>query len=270
LIDFMKRHRDEPMCLYYPMVLTHGPMTTTPDEPNVQGGLDKHKAMVRYMDKLVGRLVTALEGLALRERTIIIFTTDNGSGGGISGTRNGHPVSGGKGEESEAGVCAPFIVNCPGRVPAGVETDALTDFTDLLPTFVELGGGAVPESLEVDGVSIAPLLLGKTDNTKRDWIMALGHGPAKREDQGIRGQHDFATRVIRDKRYKVWVSSEKRIIRLHDLEKDPWEQENLIDSEKPEHQKALAKFQAVLDTLPDEDARPLYEPRAANPWDKKP
>ncbi|MHC4251570.1 MAG: sulfatase-like hydrolase/transferase, partial [Planctomycetota bacterium] len=88
--------------------------------------------------------------------------------------------------------------------------------------------------------------------------------------EGVRGQKDFATRVIRDKRFKVWVSSEKRIIRLHDLKEDPWEATNLLESGLAEHRAALAKFQAVVDSLPDKDARPLYEPRAPNPWDKKP
>ena len=270
LIRFMQRHRDEPMCLYYPMALTHGPFTATPDEPAVKTRLDKHKAMVRYTDKLVGQLVKALDELGIRQRTIVIFTTDNGSGGGVTGTLKGCKVRGAKGKESEPGVCEPFIVNCPGLVPAGTDTDALTDFTDLLPTFVELGGGKIPDDLTVDGVSIAPVILGKAKDSSREWIMALGHGPAKLDKEGVRGQKAFATRVIRDKRFKVWVSSEKRIIRLHDLQEDPWESRNLLASDLAEHRKALQKFQAVLDSLPDRDARPLYEPRAANPWDKKP
>ena len=270
LIRFMKQHRDEPMCLYFPMALTHGPFTATPDEPDVKTRLDKHKAMVRYTDKLVGRLVKALDELGIRERTIVIFTTDNGSGGGVTGTLKGHKVRGAKGKESEPGVCEPFIVNCPGRVPAGVETDALTDFTDLLPTFVELGGGKVPDDLTIDGVSIAPVILGKAKDSSRQWIMALGHGPAKLDKDGVRGKKDFATRVIRDKRFKVWIANERKIIRLHDLQEDPWEKTNLLGSDLAEHKQALQKFQAVLDALPDKDARPLYEPRTANPWDKKP
>jgi len=269
LLEFMKKHRDKPMCLYFPMVLTHTPLVATPDEANVENDIDKHKAMVRYTDKLIGQLVAALDELGLRKSTIIIFTTDNGSTGGISGTRYGQEVKGAKGKETEAGVNAPFIVNCPGLVPSGVETDALTDFSDLLPTFLELGGGSVPEDLRIDGVSIAPLILGKQRDTKREWIMALGHGPAKLDEYGVRGQQDFATRVIRDKRYKVWVSSEKKIIRLHDLKEDPLERTNLISSKHIEHMKALQKFQAILDSLPDKDARPLYEARQANPWDMK-
>jgi arylsulfatase A-like enzyme len=269
LIEFMKKHHEAPMCLYYPMALTHAPLVPTPDEPQAQGTLGRHKAMVRYMDKMVGRLVSALEELGLRERTLIVFTTDNGSGGEITGTMNGRKIQGGKAKESENGVCCPFIVNGPGLVPSGVTTDALTDFTDLLPTFVEISGGEVPDDLEVDGVSIAPLLLGNTSDSPREWIMAMGHGPARLDDKGVRGVEDFATRVIRDKRFKGWVSNEKKIIRLHDLLDDPLEENNLLESPSPEYKASLQKFQAVLDTLPDKDERPLYEPRAANPWDKR-
>jgi arylsulfatase A-like enzyme len=273
LMKFMRQHKDEPMCLYYPMPLVHRPWVATPDEPNAKSRLDRHKAMVRYADKLVGQLVNTLDELKIRDRTIVIFTTDNGTTGppvGFTGMRNGKKVVGAKGMESEAGVCAPFIVNCPGLVPAGTETDALTDFSDILPTFVELGSGKIPDGLTVDGVSIAPVLLGKETDSSREWIMALGTGRAKLDKDGVRGQHDFATRVIRDKRHKVWVSNRKKIIRLHDLREDPLEETNLLSSDRTEHKKALEKFQRVLDSLPAKDARPLYEPRAENPWDVKP
>ena len=272
LIDFMRKNKEKPMCLYYPMALPHIPFVATPDEPNADDKLGKHKAMVRYADKMAGKIIKELDELKIRDRTIIIFTTDNGSTAGkraVTGIRNGTPVEGAKGTETEAGVCAPFIVNCPGLVPAGVESEALTDFSDMLPTFLELGGGKVPEDFITDGTSIAPLILGKAKDTDRKWIMALGHGGAKLTKDGIRPRKDFATRVIRDKRFKVWVSNAKKIIRLHDLKSDPWEETNLIDSKLDEHTKALQKFQAVVDSLPDKDAHPVYEPRAANPWDIK-
>ncbi|KPJ68695.1 MAG: N-acetylgalactosamine 6-sulfate sulfatase, partial [Planctomycetes bacterium DG_20] len=145
LIDFMTRHKDRPMMLYFPMALTHGPFTTTPLDRNAQTKIEKHKAMVRYTDHIVGRLVKALDSLGIRGRTIVIFSTDNGSGGGVTARMNGRQVRGGKATLGEPGVCAPFIVNCPGLVSAGVKTDALTDFTDLLPTFAELGGAALPK-----------------------------------------------------------------------------------------------------------------------------
>jgi arylsulfatase A-like enzyme len=269
LIDFMTRHKDEPMCLYFPMALTHGPLVPTPDEPDASDTLDKHKAMVRYTDKLVGRLSRALEDLGIRQRTIVIFTTDNGTSGGIRGRINGQEIPGGKAQKSENGVCAPFIVSCPGLVPAGTVSDAMTDFTDLLPTFVDLAGGQLPADLTVDGVSIAPVLLGKARESNRKWIMALGHGPARLDEKGVRGVHEFATRVIRDQRFKVWVSNDKQIVRLHDLKVDPLEENNLVDSHLPPHARAVRDFQAVLDTMPDRDARPAYVPRQPNTWDRQ-
>ena len=272
LIKFMTNHKEQPMCLYYPMALVHRPWVATPDHPNAKTRNEKHVAMVHYVDKMVGKLIKSLDDLGIRERTIVIFTTDNGTTGGKVGftaIRNGVEVAGAKGELTEAGVCAPFIVNCPGTVAAGVETDALTDFADLLPTFVELGGGNVPEDLIIDGTSIAPVILGKKQDSERQWIMSLGGGAGRITKDGVRGAKVFGERVIRDKQHKVWVSDKKKIIRLHDLKKDPWEKTNLLDSELAEHKKALRKFQAVVDSLPDKDAHPIYEPRAANAWDKK-
>ena len=272
LINFMRKHKEDPMCLYLPMALPHIPLVTTPDEPKAEGKLGKHQAMVRYVDKMVGKIIRELDELKIRDRTIIIFTTDNGTAGGkrgVTGTRKGTKVEGSKGKETEAGVCAPFIINCPALVPAGVETDALTDFSDMLPTFLELGGGQAPDNLVIDGSSIAPLILGIKKDSDRKWIMALGHGGGKLDAKGVRGVKDFATRVIRDKRYKVWVSNKKKIFRLHDLREDPWEEKNLITSDRVEHKKARKKFQQVVDALPDKDARPRYEPRAANPWDRQ-
>ena len=268
LVRFMTDHKDQPMMLYFPMALTHGPLTTTPAEPDVEAPLDKLKAMVRYTDLLVGRLVKALDELRIRERTIVIFTTDNGSGGGITGTRNGRKVRGGKGQKTENGVCAPYIVNCPGLVPRGVVTEALTDFTDLLPTFAELGGAEVPPDLEIDGVSIAPLLLGEAADSPREWIMALGHGAARLDEKGVRGQVDYTARVIRDKRYKVWVNEQRKIDQLFDLLADPFEENNLIASTKSKHLAAIGRFQAVVAAMPETDARPGYEPREPSPWDK--
>jgi arylsulfatase A-like enzyme len=269
LIGFMRRNHSRPMLLYFPMALTHTPLVATPDEPGAESKMDRHLAMVRYTDKLVGRLVDALEELHLREKTIIIFTTDNGSGGGITGSIAGRAIRGGKAKKTENGVCAPFIVNCPGRVPAGRVTGALTDFTDLFPTFAELAGAAVPADLEIDGVSIAPLLLGETDGSEREWIMALGHGPARLDDEGVRGKDDFAPRVIRDERYKVWIEGPRTITRLHDLELDPFEEKNLVASTAPEHRAALVKFGKVAAAMPERDGRPRYRPRQALPWDKQ-
>ena len=268
LIDFMTRHKHRPMMLYFPMALTHGPFTTTPLDPEVEGKIERHKAMVRYTDHAVGRLVAALDQLKIRDRTIVIFSTDNGSGGGLSARMSGRLVRGGKAKLSENGVCEPYIVNCPGLVPAGVVTDALTDFTDLLPTFAELGGAQLPEGVTVDGKSIARLILGKADDSPRGWIMALGHGAARLDEQGVRPKQDFTDRVVRDKRYKLWVLDGKSA-KLFDLKEDPAEEDNLIDGIDAEVVAARNRLEAVVAACFERDARPKYDPAPPQPWDRK-
>jgi len=112
-------------------------------------------------------------------------------------------------------------------------------------------------------------MLGKAKDSPREWIMALGHGAARLDSKGVRGVVDYTERVIRDKRYKVWVSEQGKISQLYDLGRDQFEQSNLIASTRPEHLAAMRKFQAVVDSMPAVDNRPDYTPRKPNPWDKK-
>ena len=85
----------------------------------------------------------------------------------------------------------------------------------------------------------------------------------------MRGTNDFADRVLRNKRYKVWLEHEPKITALFDLKSDPLELHNLINSKKPEHLAALKKFRAIIGSQPNIDGRPLYRPRKANSWDKQ-
>ncbi len=276
LIDAMERHREKPMLLYYAMTLTHGPLVdppgaqASPDAPRKGRSRARFASMVRYTDRLVGRLIDALERLELRERTIVFFTTDNGSPKGVVGSIGGKKPRGGKGTKWEAGVCAPFIVSCPGRVPSGARVDAITDFTDLLPTFAELAGAKIPNGLVLDGKSIAPLLTGKAKTSPREWILAMGHGPARLDQDGVRGQADFTARVLRDERYKVWVDEKRAIQALYDLEKDPGEERNLVDSGQGSLRAVVKKFESIVSEFPPVDARPKYRKRAPNDWDRKP
>lgn len=269
LIDFMKRHKTKPMMLYFPMALTHGPLTTTPLDPEAEGKVERHKAMVRYTDHTVGRLVKTLDVLNIRNNTIIFFTTDNGTSKGISARMNGRLVRGGKASLGEPGVREPFIVNCPGLVPAGVFTDALTDFTDILPTFTELGAASLPKAVVIDGRSIAKHILGKENDSPRKWIMAMGFGAARLAADGVRPQMEFTDRVVRDKQYKLWVL-DGRSAKLFDLLADPAETNNLIDSTDPKVLAARRKLEAVVRSFPAKDAKPKYDPTPPQPWDKKP
>lgn len=269
LIDFMRENKNEPMFLYYPMVLTHSPFDPTPDNPNPKDKQEAFAAMVRYTDKLVGKLIDELVALSIRDNTYFIFTTDNGTGG-ITNKRLGQMVRGSKTKMIEAGTAMPFIVAGPGVKP-GTRTDALMDFSDLAPTFAELAGAKLDEQYTYDGKSFAPLLKGLTDDSARQWILSMGGHPAKLRDGRVVPKDLYDERVLRDKRYKVWVNAAGEMTRLHDMLEDPWEKANLLDAarETTEQVKAIAKFYAVLEGFPDEDAAPKYQPNPAQPWDRK-
>ena len=65
----MRKHKEDPMCMYFPLAQPHT-VAHTPDEPNAQGVLGKHKAMVRYIDKMVGQLVKEIDALGIRDRRL--------------------------------------------------------------------------------------------------------------------------------------------------------------------------------------------------------
>jgi len=274
LIEFIGQHKDEPMLLYYPMALTHGPLTTTPDNKNEthtdgEAKRARFAGMVRYTDKLVGKLVAALDEAKIRDNTIIVFTTDNGTGGQRN-KRLGRVVQGGKVKMSEQnGTAQPFIVNCPGKVPARVETDALIDFTDILPTFAELGQGTIPTGTVVDGQSFAPLILGQAEDSPRSWIMSMGGGAATLSDGRVVPKLPYDDRVLRDKRFKLWIGTDRKPAKLFDLITDPWEEEDLIASHDPAAVAALQRLSAIAATFPEKDAAPRYKKNPPQSWDRR-
>jgi arylsulfatase A-like enzyme len=164
VLDFIRRHKDGPFFVYYPMCLTHSPWEPTPDTKATAIKGKKSAANftgnVEYMDKLVGNLVTELDRLGLRDNTVVLFTGDNGTGGD------------GKSQATERGARVPMIVNGPGIVKRRGSTQELTDTSDILPTLVELAGAKLPTDRPIDGRSYAAFLRGQTETT-RDWIFAF-------------------------------------------------------------------------------------------------
>lgn len=191
LTEFMERHRPGPFFAFYSMALCHD-VTDDLDEPvpfGPRGRYDSYQEMVEAMDQRVGRLVGALDRLGLREKTLIFFTTDNGTPKrSIITARDGklvrEPVSsrmgeriipGGKGDLTDAGTRVPTIANWKGTLPQGESTDAMMDFSDLLPTLADLAGAEIPPEQALDGTSFAPLLRGEPGKG-RDWVFAEHRG----------------------------------------------------------------------------------------------
>ena len=226
--------------------------------------------MVNYTDQILKKLITALEDLEIRDNTIIVWTTDNGTSGNIIGHINGRTVRGGKTYLTENGVNEPFIVNWPGKIPSGKITDALIDFSDLLPTFADLGGATLPNEFQFDGKSFKNLILGKKDKSDRDWILTMGSLPARIDYGRVKNVHKFRDRALRGERYKVFVDTLQQITEIYDLKKDIKEVNNVLNSTSEDVQRALLKFRNIVNALPSEDKQPRYSKLSGSLFDISP
>jgi len=142
-------------------------------------------AMVTRIDAHFGNILAALEDPnndgdtsdSIADNTLVLFQSDNGGPGGQNNVEldaNGG-LRGNKGKIQEGGIRVPLVMRWPAKIngsstlKAGTNSDRVVDVTDLLPTFCELAGAPIP--LGIDGVSIAPTLLGAGYQRHREFII---------------------------------------------------------------------------------------------------
>jgi arylsulfatase A len=248
-LDFIGRNKDKPFFVYYPMILTHSPFQPTPDskdwDPKAtgeRGNQDERHfgAMVTYMDKLIGNLATRLDELGIRQRTLILFTGDNGTGRGVTSQMGDVTVKGGKGTMTDTGMRVPLITNWPGTIPAGKVTGDLVDSTDFLPTICEAAGAALPAG-KLDGRSFLPQLRGETGRP-REWTYCW-YAPNQ-------NKVDEPRQFARDQRYKLFADGT-----FYEIDSRRFEETQLKEGQLgSEAAAAKKKLQAVLDQF--QNARP--------------
>ncbi len=247
ILEFIEKNAAGPFFVYYPMALTHGPFNPTPHSGVWESGnrLESNQKyfadMVEYMDVIIGRIVAKLEELNLRDDTLVLFFSDNGSPWTIDSKMNGKTVRGGKGFHNEAGARMPFIASMPGMVPAGVVLDDLIDSTDFYPTLAELAGVDMVAGNVIDGISFAPQLRGEPGN-KREWVF-FHHDPRPGWSKMDRPLERWA----QDHKYKLFHDGSFYTVAPDALE------ETLIPPGEmtPEMKAAAEKLQKVLDTIPN-------------------
>ena len=260
LIDFMSKmakQDDQPFFAYYSAILTHIPVGSTPDNRDSKlSSREQFSGMARYADELIGRMVKALDDLNLREDTIVVIATDNGTdngayhgyehlGGRVSGREvkvgsTMRPKDDGYYPLTEWGVNTPLILNCPKRIPGGVESDLLVDMTDIFPTLTDFANAQLPNDLKLDGFSLAPHLLRQPVNKPwRNWSFTQYH----------------QIRVIRDQRFKLFSNGP-----FFDLSEDPMEKHDLQNSPQLSQDEAMHQahknLQNILKGLPSNSQLP--------------
>jgi arylsulfatase A len=175
---FVSKNKSRPFFLFLGVTKPHTPFEVHDDFKD-SGPLSRYGDVIRETDYRVGQLMHVLDSLELTERTLVIFTSDNG---GVS-SQNGHmiklginyntnyPLRGDKGDVWEGGVRIPFIIRYPEKVKAGITSDHAFCMTDLLASFSTMLEVEMPDSAGVDSYDVLPALLGEGQVPEHPFVL---------------------------------------------------------------------------------------------------
>ena len=244
MVEFVKDHKHERFFLYWSPEAVHSFNTEVP-----QHLMDRTKAegMRRYLagaissvDDQVGKLLDALESSGLREKTLIIFSSDNGANGGEGGSSAPYSGGKGKGTQKEGWVRVPTIFSMPGSLPKGVTHEGLIANFDFYATIAGLVGAPAPP--HCDGVNLLPFLRGEKKGSAHAYLFWLNNEPG----DAVR-RHLIA---VRWKNWRLYRKYQKDRWQLFDLAADPHEENDVADKH-PEIVTLLAeRHEAWVKTLP--------------------
>lgn len=234
------------------------------DTPEVRDAFSRYLAEITYYDGQVGEILGMLDKHGLRDNTLVMVVSEQG---------NGLPFA--KWTCYESGLQSAMVVRWPGKVQAGAVSDAMVEYCDVTPTFIDIAGGK--PVAPVDGKSFLPVLLGEAFSHK-DYVFGI-----MTTNGIINGTPAYAIRSVRGLRYKLILNlnhesqftnactksrefvsmvakakagdaTAKRLVHAYhwrpaveffDLEKDPLEMENLAG--KPEYAGEIANLRQKLD-----------------------
>jgi arylsulfatase A-like enzyme len=176
---FVRANKDRPFYLQVWHYCVHTPLQAKPEVEKryAEKTPTHHKnptyaAMIESVDDALGRILATLEECGLSEKTLIIFTSDNG---GLLGPTDNRPLRLGKGYPYEGGIRVPWIARWKGVIAPGQRCDVPISTIDVLPTVAELAGVPLPEDRPIDGKSLVPLLIGKGEFPKRALFWHFPH-----------------------------------------------------------------------------------------------
>ena len=180
-VQFIRDHKDEPFFLHLAHYAVHMPIqakTELIEKYKAKAKTDQenyvYAAMIQSVDEAVGRVLQTLDELGLTEKTVVIFTSDNGGktaelseftpedmGPHVGPTSNA-PLRWGKATPYEGGIRVPVIIRWPGVVEPGTKSAEPITSVDYFPTILDIADVQTPQDREIDGISLLPLLQGKS------------------------------------------------------------------------------------------------------------
>lgn len=233
-LEFVRQNRERPFFLFFATTLPHANNEAgtngmeIPDlgiyrDENWPPAQRAHAAMITRMDHDVGRLLDLVDGLGLRERTLVLFTSDNGphreGGNNPEFNDSNGPLRGIKRDLYEGGIRVPCIVRWPGHIAPGVTTGTPGWFPDLFPTLTSLAGAKCPDGL--DGLDLTPVLTGRGNLPPRSPLYWEFH------EGGFK-------QAIREGAWKGVRLDPSLPLELYDLDADPSETRNLASQHPTE------------------------------------
>lgn len=262
-VRFMREYKEQPFFMHMAFYSVHTPLQPVKELVGKYDGKAVnavYASMVEKMDQGIGKILDEVDKLGLRERTLIVFCSDNG---GIRNISKQDPFRSGKGSYFEGGIRVPLVVSWKGRIAPGSSCDTPVCGIDFYPTFLEASGLPVPEGKALDGCSLFPLLEQKGGFPER---ALFWHFPIYLQRYAGAGDdsHDplFRTRpgsVVRLGKWKLHEYYEDGRIELYDLEADIGERSSLTAS-RPEKATELHR---LLKQWRTETGAPV--PSEANP-----
>ncbi len=224
-VDFIEQNQANPFFLYVAFTAPHWPYQgKAPGLRNIDrasyekagGSQEIFNSMVEAMDQNIGRIIDALDAAGLNEKTLVLFTSDNG---GVPPFANNGSFRGEKATLYEGGIRVAGILNWPGKLPDGQVSEQAVITMDFTETILAATATSRPaEALPADGINILPILAGEAPQADRQFYWFAKH---PREDTPF-------WRALRIGDYKLLQINEDRF--LYNLKKDPGEQQNLFQT----------------------------------------
>jgi arylsulfatase len=168
-IDFMTRsvQSGRPFYAYVPFTLVHYPSLPNPRFAGRTGNGDFADSLAE-MDANVGQLLDSIDGLKVRDNTIVVFASDNGPDSTFPSQGSSGPWRGYYFTHMEGSLRVPFIIRWPGHVPAGRVSNEIVHAVDTFTTLARLARATVPADRAIDGVDQSSFLLGKSEKSSRE------------------------------------------------------------------------------------------------------
>lgn len=230
-VTAIQRNKNQPFFMYLAHWGVHTPLQASKADYDALANIPDHRhrvyaAMVRSIDRSVGRVLQTLRDEGLADNTIVIFTSDNGAPGYIGLPEVNQPYRGWKLTFFQGGVRVPYVAKWPGHIAAGTQYQPPVSNIDILPTVVAAAGASLPADRVIDGVNLLPYLSSNAA-TQPPRTLFWRDGPY---------------RAVQDLGWKLIVSERPKKDWLFNLHQDPTEKVNLAAKE-PEK---VAQLKALL------------------------